>query len=151
MSSPPSSDTGPDNSLEALWERVSHSAQGEIVSDQLIDALMRAAIEYAGAERGLLVLPRREEYWIEAEATTGSGTVSVNMRKARVTAADLAESVLLHAVRTKDNVLLQDAVDANPFSADEYIRAHRPRSILCLPLLKQTGLIGIIYLENNLT
>jgi PAS domain S-box-containing protein len=110
---------------------------------------MRAAIEYAGAERGLLVLPRREEYWIEAEATTGGGTVSVNLRKARVTAADLPESVLLHAVRTKGNVLLHDATDANPFSADEYIRAHHPRSILCLPLLKQTGLIGIIYLENN--
>jgi PAS domain S-box-containing protein len=151
MSSPPASGTGQDDSLEALWERVSLSAQGEIVSDELIDALMRAATEYAGAERGLLVLPRREEYWIEAEATTGSGTVSVNLRKARVTAADLPESVLFHVVRTKDNVLLRDAVDANPFSADEYIRAHRPRSIFCLPLLKQTGLIGIIYLENNLT
>jgi PAS domain S-box-containing protein len=149
MSSPPSSDTGPDNSLESLWERVSQSAQGEIVSDQLIDALMRASIEYAGAERGLLVLARREEYWIEAEASTGSGTVSVNLQKARVTAADLPESVLLHVARTKDNVLLHDAVDTNPFSADEYIRAHRPRSILCLPLLKQTGLIGIIYLENS--
>jgi PAS domain S-box-containing protein len=151
MSSPPSSDTGPDNSLEALWERVSQSVQGEIVSDQLIDTLMRAAIEYAGAERGLLVLPRREEYWIEAEATTGSGAVSVSLRKARVTAADLPESALLHVVRTKDNLLLHDAANANLFAADEYIRAHQPRSILCLPLLKQTGLIGIIYLENNLT
>jgi PAS domain S-box-containing protein len=151
MSSPPSSDAGPDDSLEVLWERVSQTARGEIVSDELIDALMRAATEYAGAERGLLVLARREEYWIEAEATAGSGTVSVNLRKARVTAADLPESVLLHAVRTKDSVLLRDALDANPFSADEYIRAHHPRSILCLPLLKQTGLIGIIYLENNLT
>jgi PAS domain S-box-containing protein len=151
MSSPPSSDTGPDNNLAALWERVSQSAQGEVVSDELIAALMRAATEYAGAERGLLVVARREEHWIEAEATTGNGTVSVNLRKARVTAADLPDSVLLHAVRTKDNVLLHDAVDANPFSADEYIRAHHPRSIFCLPLLKQTGLIGVIYLENSLT
>jgi PAS domain S-box-containing protein len=151
MSSPPSSDAGPDNSLEALWARVSESARGEIVSDELIDALMRAATEYAGAERGLLVLGRREEHWIEAEATAGGGTVSVNLGKARVTAADLPESVLLHVVRTKDNVLLHDALNPNPFSADEYIRAHHPRSILCLPLLKQTGLIGIIYLENILT
>ncbi len=48
-------------------------------------------------------------------------------------------------------MLLHDAVDANPFSADEYIRAHHLRSILCLPLLKQTGVIGVIYLENSLT
>lgn len=149
MSPPPSSDAGPDNSLEALWERVSQSAHGEIVSDQLIDALMRAAIEYAGAERGLLVLPRRDEYWIEAEATTGGGTVLVNMRKAKLTAADLAESVLRYAARTKDSVLWHDALDANPFSEDEYLRAHHPRSIICLPLLKQTGLIGVIYLENS--
>jgi PAS domain S-box-containing protein len=151
MSSPPSSNAGADSSLEVLWERVSRSARGEIVADKLIDTLMRAIVEYAGAERGLLVLARREEYWIEAEATSGGGTVSVNLRNARVTAADLPESVLLYAVRTKDSVLLQDGVDADPFSADEYVRAHHPKSILCLPLLKQTGLIGIIYLENNLT
>jgi len=151
MSSPPSSDTGTDNSLEALWERVSQTSQGEIVSDQLIDALMRAAIEYAGAERGLLVLPRREEYWIEAEATTSGSTVSVGMRKAKISAADLPESVLHYAARTKDSVLLHDALAANPFSADEYLRTHHPRSILCLPLLKQPGLIGVIYLENTLT
>jgi PAS domain S-box-containing protein len=150
MSSPPSSDAGPDDSLEVLWEKVSQSAQGEIVSDELIDALMRVATEYAGAERGVLVLARRAEYWIEAEATTDSGAVSVNLRKKRVTAADLPESVVLHVVRTKDNLLLQDATDAIPFCADEYIRAHRPGSILCLPLLRQTGLLGIIYLENNL-
>jgi GAF domain-containing protein len=112
---------------------------------------MRAATEYAGADRGLLVLARREEYWIEAEATAGSGTVSVNLRKAKITAADLPESILLHAVRTKDSVLLHDAADPNPFSADEYLRGHHPRSILCLPLLNQTGLIGVIYLENSLT
>ena len=151
MSLPSSSDMGPDNSLEALWERVSLSAQGELVPDQLIDALMRAAVEYTGAERGLLILPRGEEYWIEAEARTGNGSVSVDLRKARVAAADLPEAALLHTVQTENSVLLWDARQANPFSADVYMREHRPRSILCLPLLKQTGLIGVMYLESSLT
>ena len=39
----------------------------------------------------------------------------------------------------------------NPFAADEYVRGHHARSVLCLPLLKQTRLIGLLYLENNLT
>ena len=151
MSSSASSLVGPDSTLEVLWERVSQSARGEIVCDELIEALMRATIEYSGAERGLLVLARREEYWIEAEAIADCGTVSVNLRKASVTPADLPESVVLHAVQTKDSVLLQDAVDTSPFCEDEYIRAHHPRSIICLPLLKQTGLIGVVYLENNST
>ncbi|HTV98344.1 MAG TPA: PAS domain S-box protein [Steroidobacteraceae bacterium] len=145
----PASDTGPDNSLEALWERVSRSAQGDIVSDHLIDALMRAAIEYAGAGRGLLILARRDEYWIEAEATAGGGTVSVDLRTAKLMATDLPQSVLHYAVHTKESVLLLDTAQVNLFCADEYIRAHRPQSILCLPLLRQTGLIGLIYLENT--
>ena len=38
--------------------RVSQAVSGEIVLEKLIDTLMRTAIEQAGAERGLLILPR---------------------------------------------------------------------------------------------
>src|SRR6202035_448467 len=37
------------------------------------------------------------------------------------------------------------------YSEDEYVRRKRPRSILCLPIVKQTKLAGAFYLENNLT
>ena len=40
---------------------------------------------------------------------------------------------------------------ASEFADDEYLRRHHARSVLCIPLLKQTRLAGIIYLENNLT
>ena len=39
--------------------KVSQAVSGEMVLEKLIDTLMRAAIEHAGAERGLLILPRR--------------------------------------------------------------------------------------------
>jgi PAS domain S-box-containing protein len=131
--------------------KVSQAVSGEIVLEKLIDTLMRTAIEHAGAERGLLILARGDEYRIEAEATTGSDTVTVGPRQASVTAADLPESVLNYVARTKESVLLHDASGENPFSADEYIHRHHARSILCLPLLKQTRLVGVLYLENNLT
>jgi PAS domain S-box-containing protein len=47
-------------------------------------------------------------------------------------------------------VILDDASVNNLFSEDEYIRQQRPRSILCLPLVKQAKLMGVLYLENNL-
>jgi signal transduction histidine kinase len=31
------------------------------------------------------------------------------------------------------------------------VRQRRPRSVLCLPIIKQTKLVGALYLENNLT
>jgi signal transduction histidine kinase/CheY-like chemotaxis protein len=48
-------------------------------------------------------------------------------------------------------VILDDASAQSAFSADEYIRQNRLRSVLCLPLIKQTTLIGVLYLENNLS
>ena len=131
--------------------RVSEAVSGEIVFEKLINTLMSSAIEHAGAERGLLILSRGDEYQIEAEATTGSDNVNVVLKQARVTAADLPKSVFDFVLRTKESVLLHDALSQNSFSVDGYIREHRPRSVLCLPLLKQTRLLGILYLENKLT
>ena len=37
-----------------------------------------------------------------------------------------------------------------PFSVDTYVVEHRARSVLCLPLITQGKLVGILYLENNL-
>ncbi|MBO4220836.1 AAA family ATPase [Bradyrhizobium neotropicale] len=131
--------------------KVSQAVSGEIVLEKLIDTLMRTAIEHAGAGRGLLILAVGNGYRIEAEVTTSNNTVTVGQRRASVTAADLPESILHYVIRTKESVLLHDAAAANPFSADKYIHRHHARSILCLPLLKQGRLAGVLYLENNLT
>src|SRR5262249_15410246 len=130
--------------------KLSQAISGETVAEKLIDTIMRTAIEHAGAERGLLILARGDEYRIVAEATTGSDTVAVGPQQKNVTAADLPESVLRYVVRTRESVLLQDASSEKQFSADEYILRHQARSILCLPLLKETRLVGALYLENNL-
>ena len=53
-------------------------------------------------------------------------------------------------MRTQEIVILDDASSQTPFSADPYIVQARAHSILCLPLMNQTKLIGILYLENSL-
>jgi PAS domain S-box-containing protein len=131
--------------------KVSEAVSGEILLDRLIDTIMRTALEHAGAERGLLILSHGDGYQIEAEATTSSDQVMVVLRQASVTAAELPTSVLHYVLRTKEGVLLNDASGQNPFDADEYIRGHHARSVLCLPLLKQTRVLGLLYLENSLT
>ena len=149
---------GPTITIEAPVERldlatvikVSQAVSGEIVLEKLIDTLMRTAIEHAGAARGLLILPRGDELQIEAEATTSGDTVTVCLREASVAATELPESVLHYVVRTQESVILDDASVQDSFSEDSYIRQHHARSILCLPLLKQAKLIGVLYLENNL-
>src|SRR6516165_9918047 len=131
--------------------KVSQAVSGEIVLEKLIDALMHTAIEHAGAERGLLILPRGVEQRIEAEATTSGDTVMVRLGQASVTEAAVPESIINYVVRTQESVILDDASAENLFSADPYIHRHHARSILCLPFINQAKLIGLLYLENNLT
>ena len=118
--------------------------------EKLFDTFMRTAIEHAGAERGLLILARGDEYRIVAEATAGSDVVAVDARHASLTAADLPVSVLQYVARTRESVLLPDASGDKKFSGDDYVGQRHARSILCLPLLKETRLVGALYLENNL-
>ena len=58
--------------------------------------------------------------------------------------------MLHYLIRTRESVIIDDALAQNPFSEDEYICQKRARSVLCLPLVKQAKLIGVLYLENNL-
>jgi C4-dicarboxylate-specific signal transduction histidine kinase len=143
--------------------KVSQAVSGEIVLEKLIDTLMRTAIEHAGAERGLLILRRGVEQRIEAEATTRGDTIIVRLGEAPArnasAAADsggsladvlLPESIVHYVMRTQESVRLDDASLQDLFSEDRYIRQQHARSIICLPLINQAKLIGVLYLENNL-
>jgi PAS domain S-box-containing protein len=131
--------------------KVSQAVSGEIVLEKLINTLMRAAIEQAGAERGLLILLRGVEQWIKAEATTTGETIIVRLQETSVAGAAVAESIINYVIRTQETVILDEASAENSFSADPYIRRRHARSILCIPLINQAKLIGLLYLENSLT
>jgi PAS domain S-box-containing protein len=130
--------------------KVSQAVSGEIVLEKLIDTLMRTAIEHAGAERGLLILLKGLEQRIEAEVATSGDAIVVRLGEASMAEAAVPESVIHYVVRTRESVILDDAFAQHPFSADPYIRRQHARSILCLPLINQAKLIGLLYLENSL-
>ncbi|QBR03635.1 trifunctional serine/threonine-protein kinase/ATP-binding protein/sensor histidine kinase [Paraburkholderia pallida] len=150
---------GPTNTMAAPIEhlelatviKVSQAASGEIHLERLIDMVMRTAIEQAGAERGLLILSAGGEHRIAAEATTAGDAIHLQLSDAPVNAGMLPESILYHVLRTRENIFLDDAIAEPTSAADPYIRQHRARSILCLPLMNGAKLMGALYLENNLT
>ena len=130
--------------------KVSQAVSGEVVLEKLIDMLMRTAIEHAGAERGLLILSRSGERRIEAEAITSGDTIIVRLLETPAEDAAVPDSIVHFVARTRESVILDDASAQNAFSADAYFQQQPARSILCLPLINQAKLIGLLYLENNL-
>jgi PAS domain S-box-containing protein len=130
--------------------KLSQAVTGEIVLEKLLETLLRTALEHAGAERGLLVLLRGTERRIAAEATIRGDTVIVQLQDEAMTTAALPQLLLQYVLHTQEIVILDDAAARNPFAEDPYIRQRQARSILCLPLINQAKLIGLLFLENNL-
>ena len=130
--------------------KVSQAVSSQIVVEKLIDTLMRTAVAQAGAERGLLALAHGADLRTAAEATTNGDTVIVNAREKDISEAALPQTVLQYVQRTRDSLILDDAAVGSPFADDPYIRERHARSVLCLPLVNQAKLVGVLYLENNL-
>jgi GAF domain-containing protein len=86
---------------------------------------------------------------VEAEAITGRKTVEVNLRPALVAPSELPVSILQYVIRTQEPVISDDASKEKPFSTDKYVTSKHVRSVLCLPLINRTKLVGVLYIENN--
>jgi PAS domain S-box-containing protein len=130
--------------------KVSQAVSGEIVPEKLIESLLRTAVEHAGADRGLLILPRDSAFLIQAEAKTRGSAIAVSLRETPVSADELPESLLRYAARTQEIVILDDTAAGDSHCTDPYFGAQGVRSVLCLPLVKQGALVALLYLENRL-
>ena len=117
--------------------------------DQFIATLMQVVIENAGAERGALVLLEEDHLTVMAQCSRNR---PCDLEKLAVAdCATIPVSVIQSVERTQEALVLDDAVSESPFSTDPYIQKQQTRSLLCMPILQQSQLIGILYLENNLS
>jgi PAS domain S-box-containing protein len=141
--------TAPDQQLDvAAVVKASQALSSEMLLPRLIERLMTIALQSAGADRGLLILPHESDYRIEVEARADGERITLHYGAAAGPA--VPESIVRYVMRTQESVILDDAAKQNLFSEDPYLGVRRPRSILCLPLLRQGALVGLLYLENAL-
>lgn len=131
--------------------QAAQAISSEIVLDKLLARLLKIVIENGGAQRGLLILENDGHLVIEAEGTVDTDEVVVLQSVPVESRADLPVTIIRYVHRTKERVVLSNATEEDVFASDPYITAHKPKSILCTPLLKQGQLTGLLYLENSLT
>ena len=129
--------------------KASQAVSGEIALDRLIETLLKISIESAGAERGVLVVEREGVPTVVADAHLGEEVVDVDIISKRQDEYDVPTAILNYVQRTSTRILLDDAAQSRDFATDPYLRKTPVKSVLCLPLIKQSRLIGLLYLENR--
>jgi PAS domain S-box-containing protein len=133
--------------------KASQTIAGEIELDKLLEKLMKVVIENAGAQRGFLILNKAGQWVIEAEGKMDNTKVAVLQSIPVVSPKNspcLPTSLINYVIRTQGSVVLHDATQEEKFSLDPYIVQHHIKSLLCMPLINQNKLTGMLYLENNL-
>ena len=132
--------------------KASQAISGEIVTASLVEILMRTMLENAGAQHGYLICEHAAYLAIQAEAWIDGAAIKVRQPETALMAdeAVLPLSILNYVRRSHENIILDDASEDTRFAADPYLTRTRPISLLCLPVIRQARLIGLLYLENNL-
>ena len=123
----------------------------EIELQPLLEQIVHLVLENAGARRGVLLLDQGGELCVAAESAADTGPYMLRQPVPLRDAASLPTSVIHYVARTGDSVILDDAARDPRFGADPYIDAHQARSLLCVPLILKAKLVGVLYLENDLT
>lgn len=119
--------------------------------DELLHHLILILIENAGAERGVLLLFRHQQFWVEAEGNINQSEPLVLQHQLVDTRDDICQPIISYVINTHTNIVLDDAMKEGQFTENSYIIHSQARSLLCSPILYQNKLLGIIYLENKLT
>ncbi|HMQ06646.1 MAG TPA: adenylate/guanylate cyclase domain-containing protein [Saprospiraceae bacterium] len=126
------------------------SISAEVVLPKLLQTLLQNIMENAGAQRGILLLYNQENLWIKAYIDLIQKNEDFLTRISPYRTGYLSESILSYAIRTKNQIVLSDAVTHSQFGSDPYITTHRVHSVMCIPIMHQGKTTGFIYLENRL-
>ncbi|NQE35800.1 trifunctional serine/threonine-protein kinase/ATP-binding protein/sensor histidine kinase [Microcoleus asticus] len=130
--------------------KASQVLASEVVLSKLLEKLLKILMENAGAQSGLLILAKNGNLLIEASGSVEQDRIVVQQSLPIAFSQDLPLSLINYVVRTKRDVVLDDAGRDELFKNDIYIVKNNTKSILCTPIINQATLIAVLYLENNL-
>jgi diguanylate cyclase (GGDEF)-like protein len=132
--------------------KAAQALSNEIGLRNVLQRLIAIVRENSGAQVARLLLLEDGEYRLEADIT--GDTVSVLQAQHLTLDAgghpQFPLSLLRYVIRTGEEVIEDSIANSPRFAADPYVQAHRPRSVMCLPVRQAGRLEGILYLENNL-
>ena len=138
----------------AVAFKASQILSQEMSPEKLIQHLLKILVDITEVEKGLILMKRKDELYLEAEWNSVENEVIpqstlVDWDIAHQELALVPLSIVQYVRRIQDIVILDDPTNAGPYINDAYILVHQPTAILCMPIGKNNNFIGLIYLENN--
>lgn len=131
--------------------RANQTISGEIQLEKLMEKMLHVIIENAGAEKAVFLEKRRKHWSPLAQVKEDRKEVQFKFYSKNAVPCKFPEKVINFCARAEEPVVLANACEASEFQDDAYIKRYQVKSMLCLPIVHQKKILGLIYLENNLS
>ncbi|MEH1851415.1 MAG: AAA family ATPase [Nostoc sp.] len=139
----------------AAFIKASQALSGEIELERLLSTLMEVVMENAGASKCALILSEGDNLASTVTAVSSSSNFDHTYTEfpsiSLESSYDVPITLINYVKRSREILVIDDVTTVYFLAGDSYILSEEPKSLLAIPLLNQGKLIGIIYLENNLT
>ncbi len=132
---------------------ISQMLSAETNLEQLLTKMITLVMTNSGAEKAVLLIKQENDWFVQASGDITSEKYDVLLNQPFDPAENetglVPQSVFYYCQRSKELVMLPDAREDSRFAEDKLIIAKDIKSALCLPILNQGEMIGLLYLENN--
>ena len=129
--------------------KASQALSSEIQLDKLMAKLLHTVLENAGADKAALLMPQANQWFVEAVATVDQPAQVQSV--ALSDSSEIAHTLVNSVKRTWQPVVIADVAAHPSLVTDAYFTQQQPKSILCTPIIQQSKLVAILYLENHVT
>nr|WP_315024433.1 GAF domain-containing sensor histidine kinase [uncultured Aminipila sp.] len=126
----------------------------EIETKKLLEKLMGIAMQNSGSTMGHILLRDENRLILFASGKLNNNSELLIDHKEiefdNSDAKDLLPISMINYVTMTKEVLIIDNISRSQFSYDQYFESNTIQSVMCLPIMKQNALKGVVYLENNI-
>ncbi|WP_448266634.1 AAA family ATPase [Nostoc sp. DSM 114159] len=141
---------------------------GSLELDRLIASLTQIILENSGAKKVVLILPQDEDTAVRGEPLLKKVSGD-NWQVRAITfinhdqiqtilepqllanCQDIPAKIINYVKNTQQTVVIDNCKTDTIGLIGEYMQRTQPQSVLCTPIINQGRLVGILYLENQLT
>lgn len=121
--------------------RASSGTRDGVDAHRLLNRVGELMLESTGGSNALFIVQHENGLSVET-------AVAAEAAGARMGAA-FSERVVMYVLRTGNRLVLNEPLSDARFASCPHIQSQRPRSIICVPLLKKGEVLGVAYIENS--
>jgi len=133
---------------------VSQTISSEIERKKLLEKLMKIVMQNSGSTAGHILLKDKNSLVLLVSGRVNfSLEISIDHKEVNFdnteTKKILPVSIINYVVSTKEELII-DNISRSQFAYDNYFEGISIQSVMCLPILQQNILKGVLYLENDI-